>query len=330
MKKKLIILLQLLIATVLIGTSVYAAIDTTLAISTDVKTVKAGDEISVTMALKDVDSAKAVDSITGYINYKETVFETVTVNSIVKDADGTVTIGEDKLPVEDLTNRESMTSTTHYVGFNGNPSTSENDIKIVIHPSTGISTNATLLTIKFKVKSDATIGEIKEAITYDLFSIIAGDEKVSGISEKIDVVVQQVAGSNDDGAGNGSGNDGSENPSDDGSQNGGNDGDGAGTGNGGNAGNGDDAGNGGNNGNDDKNKPTNNPNSNTNTNTNKNTNTNTNTNTKVSGAGTNTVDNTIAGTVIPAAGAKVVIIPAIILILCAYVFYNRYMQYKEF
>ena len=318
MKKKLIILLQLLIATVLIGTSVYAAINTTLAISTDVKTVKAGDEISVTMALKDVDSAKAVDSITGYINYNEAVFETVTVNSIVKDTDGTVTIGDDKLPVEDLTNRDSMTSTTHYVGFNGNPSSSDNDIKIVIHPSTGISTNANLLTIKFKVKSDATIGEIKEAIKYDSFSIIAGDEKVSGISEKIDIVIQQAAGSNNDGSGNGAGDNGSGNPSDggQGSGNGGN-GAGAGTGNGDNAGNGGNAGN-----NDDKKQPTNNPNSNTNTNTN--------TNTKVSGAGTNTVDNTIAGTVIPAAGAKVVIIPAIILILCAYVFYNRYMQYKEF
>lgn len=312
MKKKLIILLQLLIATVLIGTSVYAAINTTLAISTDVKTVKAGDEISVTMALKDVDSAKAVDSITGYINYNEAVFETVTVNSIVKDTDGTVTIGDDKLPVEDLTNRDSMTSTTHYVGFNGNPSSSENDIKIVIHPSKGISTNANLLTIKFKVKSDATIGEIKEAIKYDSFSIIAEDEKVSGISEKIDIVIQQAAGSNNDGSGNGAGDNGSGNPSDggQGSGNGGNGAD-AGTGNGDNAGN-----------NDDKKQPTNNPNSNTNTNTN--------TNTKVSGAGTNTVDNTIAGTVIPAAGAKVVIIPAIILILCAYVFYNRYMQYKEF
>ena len=312
MKKKLIILLQLLIATVLIGTSVYAAINTTLAISTDVKTVKAGDEISVTMALKDVDSAKAVDSITGYINYNEAVFETVTVNSIVKDTDGTVTIGDDKLPVEDLTNRDSMTSTTHYVGFNGNPSSSENDIKIVIHPRKGISTNANLLTIKFKVKSDATIGEIKEAIKYDSFSIIAEDEKVSGISEKIDIVIQQVAGSNNDGSGNGAGDNGSGNPSDggQGSGNGGNGAD-AGTGNGDNAGN-----------NDDKKQPTNNPNSNTNTNTN--------TNTKVSGAGTNTVDNTIAGTVIPAAGAKVVIIPAIILILCAYVFYNRYMQYKEF
>lgn len=318
MKKKLIILLQLLIATVLIGTSVYAAINTTLAISTDVKTVKAGDEISVTMALKDVDSAKAVDSITGYINYNEAVFETVTVNSIVKDTDGTVTIGDDKLPVEDLTNRDSMTSTTHYVGFNGNPSSSENDIKIVIHPSKGISTNANLLTIKFKVKSDATIGEIKEAIKYDSFSIIAEDEKVSGISEKIDIVIQQAAGSNNDGSGNGAGDNGSGNPSDggQGSGNGGN-GAGAGTGNGDNAGNGGNAGN-----NDDKKQPTNNPNSNTNTNTN--------TNTKVSGAGTNTVDNTIAGTVIPAAGAKVVIIPAIILILCAYVFYNRYMQYKEF
>lgn len=318
MKKKLIILLQLLIATVLIGTSVYAAINTTLAISTDVKTVKAGDEISVTMALKDVDSAKAVDSITGYINYNEAVFETVTVNSIVKDTDGTVTIGDDKLPVEDLTNRDSMTSTTYYVGFNGNPSSSENDIKIVIHPSKGISTNANLLTIKFKVKSDATIGEIKEAIKYDSFSIIAEDEKVSGISEKIDIVIQQAAGSNNDGSGNGAGDNGSGNPSDggQGSGNGGN-GAGAGTGNGDNAGNGGNAGN-----NDDKKQPTNNPNSNTNTNTN--------TNTKVSGTGTNTVDNTIVGTVIPAAGAKVVIIPAIILILCAYVFYNRYMQYKEF
>ena len=56
---------------------------------------------------------------------------------------------------------------------------------------------------------------------------------------------------------------------------------------------------------------------NINTNTNKNSNTN-----------TNKTDNSVAGTVLPATGAKVIIIPAIILIVLAYVSYNKYMKYK--
>ena len=57
----------------------------------------------------------------------------------------------------------------------------------------------------------------------------------------------------------------------------------------------------------------------TNTNTNKNVNNNPNTNTK---------DNTVAGTKIPAAGAKVIILPVITLIVLAYVSYNKYMKMK--
>ena len=61
------------------------------------------------------------------------------------------------------------------------------------------------------------------------------------------------------------------------------------------------------------------PNANANTNTNNNGN-------RVANGNT---DNTMIGSSLPATGAKMFIIPAIILIILAYVYYNRYMKYKD-
>jgi hypothetical protein len=55
----------------------------------------------------------------------------------------------------------------------------------------------------------------------------------------------------------------------------------------------------------------------------------TNNTTNTSGTRNTTLDNTISGATIPAAGAKALVVPAIILILGAYVFYNKYMKYKD-
>lgn len=282
MKKNKLILLQLFIAFTLICTSVYAAISTTIGVSIDKSTIERGETVSVKLSLKDVDENQKVTSVEGYVNYNKDVIEPITVDSIEKDEENNVKIGNETLVVEDLTNANAndISSSSAYIGFNGDPE-SENDSKIVIDFNNGITEDTDLITINFKVKSDATVGEIKDAISYSMFVTTAGSEQSEEITKNINLTVKQVTENPGDEDKNDSKN---ENKADD----------------------------------DDKNENKN-ENKNTNTNTNKNVNNNPNTNTK---------DNTVAGTKIPAAGAKVIILPVIILIVLAYVSYNKYMKMK--
>ncbi len=296
MKKNKLILLQLVIAFTLICTSVYAAVSTTIGLSIDKSTIERGETVSVKLSLKDVDENQKVTSVEGYINYNKNVIEPITVDNIEKDEENNVKIGNETLVVEDLTNANAndISSSSAYIGFNGDPE-SDNDSKIVIDFNNGITEDTDLLTIKFKVKSDATIGEIKDAISYSMFVITADSEQSEEITKNINLTVKQVTTNPDDG-------DKDNNTSDDDNTNNTADND------------------------DDENKNKNenkNTNTNTNTNTNGNVNNNPNTNTN-----TNTKDNTVSGTKIPAAGAKVIVLPAIILIVLAYVSYNKYMKMK--
>ena len=295
MKKNKLILLQLMIAATLICTSVYAAVNTTISLSASGTTVHRGDEITVTLALEDVDSSKKVESIEGYINYNKYILETVTVDSIEKNENGTVKIGDEELPVEDLTNKTEVSSTDSYVAFNGSPS-SGNDIKIVIDFKNGISSDVELLKIKFKVKSDAELGTVANAISYEMFQITAGNETLPDITKNINLTVEKVATEEPDNT--------PENKPV-------------------------------NNTNTNKNTNNTVKNTNTNTNKNTNTtknnatkNTNTNTAKQTNSANSNK-DNTVAGASIPAAGSKVVILPVIVLIVLAYISYNKYMKYKN-
>ena len=295
MKKNKLILLQLMIAATLICTSVYAAVNTTISLSASGTTVHRGDEITVTLALEDVDSSKKVESIEGYINYNKDILETVTVDSIEKNENGTVKIGDEELPVEDLTNKTEVSSTDSYVAFNGSPS-SGNDIKIVIDFKNGISSDVELLKIKFKVKSDAELGTVANAISYEMFQITAGNETLPDITKNINLTVEKVATEEPDNT--------PENKPV-------------------------------NNTNTNKNTNNTVKNTNTNTNKNTNTtknnatkNTNTNTAKQTNSANSNK-DNTVAGASIPAAGSKVVILPVIVLIVLAYISYNKYMNYKN-
>lgn len=305
MKKNKLILLQLVIAFTLICTSVYAAVSATIGVSVDKSTIERGETVAVKLSLKDVDETQKVTSVEGYINYNKDVIEPITVDSIEKDEENNVKIGNETLVVEDLTNasKDDISSSSAYIGFNGDPE-SDNDSKIVIDFNNGITEDTDLITIKFKVKSDATIGEIEDAISYSMFVITTGSEQSEEITKNINLTVKKVAEAPGDGDeennatdgdkdNNITNNDKDNNTADD----------------------------------DDKNESKNenkNENKNTNTNTNKNTNKNVNNN-----SNTNTKDNTVAGTKIPAAGAKVIVFPAIILIVLAYVSYNKYMKMKD-
>lgn len=300
MKKNKLILLQLVIAFTLICTSVYAAVSATIGVSVDKLTIERGETVAVKLSLKDVDENQKVTSVEGYINYNKDVIEPITVDSIEKDEENNVKIGNETLVVEDLTNasKDDISSSSAYIGFNGDPE-SDNDSKIVIDFNNGITEDTDLITIKFKVKSDATIGEIEDAISYSMFVITTGSEQSEEITKNINLTVKKVEEAPGDG-------DEENNTTDDEKDNNVAD---------------DDKDN--NTADDNKNESKNenkNENKNTNTNTNKNVNNNSNTNTK---------DNTVAGTKIPAAGAKVIVFPAIILIVLAYVSYNKYMKMKD-
>lgn len=308
MKKTKLILLQLFIAFVLISTSVYATVNTTIALSLNEATAFRGDTVEVTLSLKDVEEDKKIQSVAGYINYDENVIEAITVDSIKKSDDNKVTIGNETLNVEDLTDAdlEDIPTTSAYIAFNGNPTT-ENDARIVIDFDGGITEDTELLTIKFKVKETATIGEVEKAISYSMFVITAGSEESEEITKDIKLTVKAVdAGDNE---GNNTNNEAkNENENENVNTNT-------------------------NNANTTENKTKNETNTNTNkagnTNTNKATNTNTNKNVNSNNSVNNTSDNTVSSVKIPAAGAKVILIPAIILIILAYVSYNRYMKYKN-
>lgn len=339
MRKNKLILLQLVIAFVLICTSVYAAITTTIDVSPSKTLVERGEVVTVTLSLKDVDSNMKVESVEGYINYDENVIKAIDVDSIHKDQGNTVKIGNETLKVEDLTNADinNMPSTESYVAFNGSPA-SGNKSRIVIDFKEGLTTDTELLKVDFEVKEDATTGSIENAISYSMFVITAGTEESVEITENINLTVKAVA-ENDNNTNSENENTNTENENvnnentntenentntDDENTNVNNE-----------------------NTNTDKdntnvsNENTNTANENTNTentnaadNTNSNTNKNTNNNNtnkntnKNTNNSVNTSDNTTAGSKLPATGAKLLVIPAIILSVVAYISYDKYMKYK--
>lgn len=286
MKKNKLILVQVFIILILLCTSVYAA-STTIGLSASSTSLNKGDTVTVTLSLQDVDSSKKVESIDGYINYNTNVIEAISVDSIQKNEDNTVTIGNETLKVEDLTNANinEIPTSSSYVSFNGNPS-GDNNSRIVIDFQDGITTDEDLLKIDFKVKENATEGEIKDAISYSMFVITAGSEQSEEITKNVTLTIKSAStGDNND---------------DDNNQN----------------------------KNENTNKNTNkNTNQNANRNSNSNTNSNTNRNSNTNSAG-NQDDNTVSG-ILPATGAKVIIVPAIVLIILAIVSYNRYVKYKD-
>lgn len=194
-KKNKLILIQTLIAIViLITTTVYAAISVKLELSVSNSKLAPGDEVTVKLSIKDIQvSDEGITNIDGYINYDKNIIEPLTVNSIVRDSDGRVTIGNNKLSVEDLTGATSVNTGDNTTGivFNGKPA-SNNDCRLLIGLATPIKEDTDLITIKFKIKQNATLGEFENAIKYDMFVITAGEEKTPAISEAVTLTVDKV------------------------------------------------------------------------------------------------------------------------------------------
>lgn len=311
-KKNKLILVQTLVAiVVLLCTSVYAAISVKLELTTSDTKLNPGDEVTVKLSIKDIAvSDEGVTNIDGYINYDENIIEPITVDSIVRDSDVRVTVGNDKLSIEDLTGATSVNTGDNTTGivFNGTPAT-DNDCRLLIGVVTPLTEDTDLLTIKFKIKENSTIGEFENAIRYDMFVITAGKEKTPAISEAITLTVEKVnSGDNND----------NENKTENEVKN--------------------EVENKvenevknevknetknevNNTADDNKNNTVNNTANNTANNTVNNTNKTNNT--------SNTIDNTVSGTTLPKTGARMLIIPIIAAIILAYVSYNRYIKYKN-
>ncbi len=271
MKNKLIVL-QVFIAIILVCTSVYAAVQTTIGVKVSSSTLYKGDTFDVTLSLNDVKSDEKVTGIEGYLNYNKDVIEKVTYDSIIKDENNKVKIGSETLSVENL--QQDITSTGAFVGFNEEPSTGKGDAKILIDFSNGLTEDTDLITIKFKVKSDAKIGEITDAIKYSNFIVTTESGKSEEITKNVNLTVKE--------------------------------------------------------------KPANNQNQNKNQNKNEDntvgkvntTNSNKNTVKTNTVNNTNTLDNTVSGVNLPATGAKIFIIPVIVLIILAYISYNKYIRMR--
>ena len=191
MSKKKLLILQVFTIIVLVCTSVYATVSATISLNADKTSVYRGDTVKVTLSLKDVEATDKVTSIEGYVNYDKNVIEDVTWASIVKNSDNTINIGNETLIVEDVTSGKLSQSST-YFGFNSDPA-SDNDTKFVIDFENGISSNTDLFTINFKVKSNATYGEIKNAITYKAFVITVESDQISQeITKNVDLTINKV------------------------------------------------------------------------------------------------------------------------------------------
>ncbi len=194
MKRKIYNLIVFLLVLAILTCNVYAAVSATIKVTATKTQLKKGEDFKVTLSLDNVDSNKSVTSVVGYINVNTSVLEKVKFEDINKDGDGTVTIGNEKLIVEDLTDKSSsdIPDTVYCVSFNGHP-VSGNQSKLLIDMKNGLTSNSNLVTIDFHVKDDADVGTFEDAISYKMFVVTEGDEVTPepGITKNIGIEVSE-------------------------------------------------------------------------------------------------------------------------------------------
>ena len=169
MNKRLIKLLQIFsISALIFASTVFAAVNARINVNKSSVTTEAGETFTVTLSAENVN--EKINNVEGYIDYDGSVFETLSVDSIVKNSNGKVKIGDEELPVIDFTNAtiDSITEANAYVGFNGKPrvtttSNGNTNTRIVIDFTNGITKNEDLLTIEFKVKQGVTKAQLDSA-----------------------------------------------------------------------------------------------------------------------------------------------------------------------
>lgn len=311
MKKKLL-LVYVFIAFAVLCTNVYAVITMDLNLVANNTKVEPGTDLLVTVNLKNI--SDAISSIEGYINIDENIIEDITEDIIV-NKDGKIEVTSGNEAANNLTYAFNPTETNadYDVIFNTKRANIENnDCFFVMDLDKDIEISADILNLKFKVKENATKESVEDAVKVDCIVAYSADEadKTEPISATLDIKVVEDINAVENEVDNTNTNENVANENKNTNTNA--------------------------NTNTNKNTNTNNntntnKNTNKNTNTNKNSNKNTNTNNtnKVTNTNNTNTDGTVAGSTIPAAGARMIILPVIIFAILAYVSYNRYIKYKD-
>lgn len=193
MKKRQIIIYMVVLC-LLFCTSVYATIGGKLgfSIKTENEAVYPGDELLVTVSLKELEAEGGLNAIEGYIDINKNIIEPLTIDSIVTE-NGKVTINEKN--ILNVYSADKANNVDEGIIFNTEPVSGKGDYRIVINLANKITTDTDLVTIKFRVKSDVAPGNYENAITYKTFKIFseASNEKEELSSQEIRVVVSEKA-----------------------------------------------------------------------------------------------------------------------------------------
>lgn len=173
MKKRQVVL-YIVVMLILLATSVYATVsaELNLTMKSDSEKLYAGDEFTVAIGLKGIESEKGIKSIEGYIDTDENVLEKLTIESIVTNSDGKVEVDENNiLPVNvdaDITSETGITFTT-------NPVSEKGDYKLVVNLEKAVNKDVDLITFKFKIKDDVEAGTYNSVMSYKLFKAFEDD-----------------------------------------------------------------------------------------------------------------------------------------------------------
>ena len=309
MKKKILLALYIIIAFVVLCSNVYATVTTDLSLTRDKDKVKAGEDVIVSVNLRNISSKIA--SVTGYIDVDENVLNGISEDMIVKNNGKVEVVSGGN--TQELTYAYAPTEPTDVdIIFNTNSEATEgHDIFFTEDFKTDLTADSVILKLKVTVKHNVSNGDLERAVKIvDLVAesttTVSGtttSDKSDKLSADVTITVDNTVPIDPTPANN-TQNQNTNTNTNSGSQN--------------------------TNTNTNTNKNTN---TNTNTNTNKNTNTNTNTNTnKNTNTNSNTnanTDNTVAGNRIPATGAGSIIIPGLVLCLLGFVSYKKYMNYRD-
>ena len=319
MKKKILVL-YIIITLVALCSNVYATFNTNLSLTKNKETVKAGEDVIISVNLRNMTSN--ISAVTGYIDIDENVLNGMSEDAIVKNSKGNIEVTSGQT-VQELTYAYAPTSPVDVgVLFNTNSTaTNGHDVFFVEDFNNDLSNDSVILQLKVTVKQGVNNGDLEKAVKIvDLVAesaVTANGTATTDETEKLsaDVIItvdnvdheaeeearrkaeEEARKKAEEEAAKKAAEEAAKKKAEEEAAR----------------------------------KAAENSNKNTNTNnTNTNTNRNTNTNTNKTNTNTNTnKDNTVSGSRLPATGARTIIIPGLVLCLLGFISYRKYMNYKE-
>ena len=339
MKKKFLIL-YIVIALILLCSNVYAAFTTNLVLDVNKATVNAGEDVIVSVSLKNV--SENVTGVQGFIDVNEEVLSGVSEDMIVKNSDGKIEVTSEGNEVNYLSYVYAPTKLSEFekdVVFNTTDSARKGHDLFFTEDFLNFDLNkdSVILKLKFTVKAGLPDGSLENAVsisglTAESSKEVDGNfvsETVENLSADVTIVVKNdVKPTNNTIPQNTNTNTNPQNTNTNTNPQ--------------NTNTNTNPQNTNTNTNPQNTNTNTNP-QNTNTNTNpQNTNTNTNpqststnkntqnTNTLNKTTNTNNKDNTVSANRLPATGAKTIIIPGLIISILGFISYKKYINFKEY